>query len=153
MLKLECEKRRICMKKFTTLAVMALLAIVCSGCTKQVVFLDRNLQQTKADFDKYIKSTGYEYKLKDDVNNIYNVHLYQYNMQYLLQSKPMISQDYGFTCKFKALGNDTLMSCKTYPSNLSALTDVKRHLKEQKFDDIQFVSYKKYLKMKANGEL
>lgn len=142
------------MKKFTTLAVMALLVIVCSGCTRQVVFLDRNLQQTKADFDKYIKSTGYEYKLKDDVNNIYNVHLYQYNVQFLLQSKPVMSQDYGFTCKFKALEpTNTLMSCKTYPSNLSALTDVRRLLNEQKFDDIKYVSYKKYLKMKANGEL
>ena len=44
-------------------------------------------------------------------------HLYQYNLQYLLQSKPIVSQDHGFTCKFKTLGKDTLMDCKTYPSN------------------------------------
>ena len=140
------------MKKGITLVLMALLVIVCSGCTRQVVFLDRNLQQTKSDFDKFIKTTGYEYKLKDDVNNIYNVHMYQYNLQYLLQSKPMISQDYGFTCRFKALGNDTLMDCKTYPEHIG-IGQIRRHLKEQKWDDVQFVSYKKYKKMKANGEL
>lgn len=140
------------MKKGVTLALMALLVVVCSGCTKQVVFLNRNLQQTKSDFDKFIKTTGYEYKLKDDVNNIYNVHMYQYNLQYLLQSKPMISQDYGFTCKFKALGNDTLMDCKTYPEHIG-IGQIRRHLKEQKWEDVQYVSYKKYKKMKANGEL
>lgn len=117
------------------------------------MFLDRDIETTKMDFDNYIKSTGYEYKLKDDVNNIYNIHLYQYNLQYLLQSKPMISQDYGFTCKFKSLGSDTLMSCKTYPSNAQAITDVKKHLKEQKLDNIKFVSYKKYQKMKSKNEL
>ena len=140
------------MKKGVTLALMALLVIVCSGCTKQVVFLDRNLEQTKSDFDKFIKSTGYGYKLKDDVNNIYNVHMYEYNLQYLLQSKPMISRDYGFTCKFKSLGKDTLMDCKTYPEHIG-IGQIRRHLKEQKWEDVQFVSYKKYKKMKANGEL
>ncbi len=140
------------MKKYVTLVLMGLLALICSGCTKQVVFLDRSLTQTKSDFDKFIKTTGYEYKLKDDVNNIYNVHMYQYNLQYLLQSKPMISQDYGFTCKFKALGNDTLMDCKTYPEHIG-IGQIRRHLKEQKWDDVKYVSYKKYKKMKANGEL
>ena len=141
------------MKKSLLLFSVIAIAMFSSACTRQVVLLDRDLETTKADFDKYISSTGFEYKLKDDVNNIYNVHMFQYNMQYLLQSKPMISQDYGFTCKFKALDKDTLMDCKTYPSSMTPLTYVRRHLKEQKFDDIKYVSYKKYKKMKKNGEL
>lgn len=140
------------MEKLISILMLAALCVAFSGCTKQVVFLDRNLKQTKSDFDKFIKTTGYDYKLKDDVNNIYNVHMYQYNLQYLLQSKPMISQDYGFTCKFKALGNDTLMDCKTYPEHIG-IGQIRRHLKEQKWDDVRFVSYRKYKKMKANEEL
>lgn len=146
-------EKGVSMKSFKLLLLLGCICVFGSACTRQVVFLDRDLNTTKADFDRYIKSTGYEYKLKDDANSIYNVHLYQYNLQYLLQSKPMISQDYGFTCKFKSLGKDTLMSCKTYPSNLQALSDVKKHLKEQKFDDIEYMSYKKYQKMKVNNEL
>lgn len=137
------------MKKIQILLLLPVIMLLC-GCTRQVVFIDRDLATTKSDFDKYISSTGYSYKLKDDVNNIYNVHLFQYNQQYLLQSKPMISQDIGFTCKFKSLGCDTLMSCKTYPSNIAPLTDVRRHLKELKFDDVKYMSYKKYKKQKGN---
>jgi len=138
------------MKKLLILTLLCTSFLFC-GCTKQVVFIDRDINTVKNDFDKYIKSIGFEYKLKDDENNIYNVHQYQYNMQYLLQSKPMLSQDIGFTCKFKPLDNDTYMYCKTYPSNLSPLTDVKKHLKEQKFDGIKYMSYKKYKKLKNNG--
>lgn len=121
------------------------------GCTKQVVFIDRDIETTKKSFDNFIKTTGYSYKLKDDENNIYNVHLYQYNLQYLLQSKPIVSQDHGFTCKFKTLGKDTLMDCKTYPSN-SGIWDIRRHLKEQKWENIEYIPYKKYLKNKQNNK-
>ncbi len=136
------------MKKFKLLLLIPVVLLLC-GCTKQVVFIDRDINTVKNDFDNYIKSIGFEYKLKDDQNNIYNVHQYQYNVQYLLQSKPMISQDFGFTCKFKSLGSDTLMSCKTYPSSMTQLTDVNKHLKELKFDDIQYMSYKKYRKINS----
>ena len=135
------------MKKCSLALLLMIVGLFATGCTKQVVFLDRDLNTVKTEFDKFIKTTGYEYKLKDDVNNIYNIHMYEYNLQYLLQSKPIISQDYGFTCKFKALGNDTLMDCKTYPSSVS-LYEVNKHLKEQKWENIEFLSYKKYRKMK-----
>lgn len=140
------------MKKMLLSAMLLAVCFVFCGCTKQVVFLDRDLNKTKSDFDKFIKTTGYEYKLKDDINNIYNVHMYQYNLQYLLQSKPMISQDYGFTCKFKSLGKDTLMDCKTYPEHIG-IGQIRRHLKEQKWEDVKYVSYKKYKKMKAENLL
>lgn len=135
------------MKKFLLCLSLLCVVIMSSACTQQIVFIDRDLNTTKTEFDKYIKSTGYEYKLKDDVNNIYNVHLYQYNLQYLLQSKPMISQDYGFTCKFKSLGKDTLMSCTGYPSSIANLPEVKKHLKEQKFDNVEYMKWKKYKKI------
>lgn len=138
------------MKKLQLLFLLCLIGVFGCACTKQVVFLDRDLNTTKADFDKYIQSTGFNYKNKDDVNNIYNVHLTDYNYQFLLQSKPIVSYEIGFTCKFKDLGNDTLMNCTTYPSSLSPLTYMKKHLKEQKFDDVKYISYKKYQKMKAN---
>lgn len=138
------------MKKIFNLLLLFLISFMLCGCTKQVVILDRNINTVKNDFDKYIKSTGYEYKLKDDENNIYNVHLMEYNAQFLLQSKPIISFDMGFTCKFKELGKDTLLNCKTYPSSTSQLTDVNRYLKEQKFDGIRYISYKKYLRNKGN---
>ena len=64
----------------------------------------------------------------------------------------MISYNTGFTCKFKSLGCDTLMDCKTYPSN-NGIWDIKRHLKEQKWEDVNYVSYKKYKKMKSKNEL
>jgi hypothetical protein len=140
------------MKKFNLILLVLCVAVLGSACTKQVVFLDRDINTTKADFDKFVKSTGYDYKYKDDVNNIYNVHLFQYNLQYLLQSKPIVSQDYGFTCKFKSLGCDTLMDCKTYPSN-TGIWEIRRHLKEQKWEDIKYISYKKYQKLKEKGEL
>lgn len=140
------------MKKFKSIMLIVCVALLCSACTKQVVFLDRDINTTKEDFDKFIKTTGYSYKLKDDKNNIYNIHLFEYNMQYLLQSKPMITQDYGFTCKFKDLGKDTLMDCKTYPSNCG-IWDIRRHLKEQKWEDVKYISYKKYRKLKKKGEL
>lgn len=136
------------MKKFKVLLLLPVIMLLC-GCTKQVVFLDRDLETTKADFDKFISTTGYSYRLKDDVNNIYNVNTGEFNYQYLLQSKPMISYNTGFTCKFKALGNDTLMDCKTYPSN-NGIWDIKRHLKEQRWEDIKYVSYKKYKKLNKN---
>lgn len=137
------------MKKILTLLAIFTIGIASTGCTKQVVFIDRTLEQTKLSFDNFVKSTGYNYKIKDDVNNIYNVHIMTYNMQYLLQSQPMISQDYGFTCKFKALnkGKDTLMDCKTYPMGSdTGYWTTRRYLKEQKWDDVKFVSYKKYKK-------
>lgn len=135
------------MKKLLLCLGLFSLIFMGSACTRQVVFLDRDINTVKADFDKYVKSTGYDYKMKDDENNIYNVLLYQYNVQFLLQSKPIISQDHGITCKFKALGKDTLMNCKTYPSNTEPLTDIRKHLKELKFDDIKYVSYRQYKKM------
>lgn len=118
-----------------------------SGCTKQVVFINRNIEQTKVSFDNFIKTTGYSYKIKDDTNNIYNIHITTYNLQYLLQSQPMMSQEIGFSCKFKSLNNgkDTLIDCKTYPAN-TGIWDIKRYLKEQKWDNIKYVSYKKYRK-------
>lgn len=140
------------MKKVNFIFLLLFVACLSSACTKQVVFIDRDLNTTKTEFDKFIKTTGYDYKLKDDENNIYNIHLFEYNLQYLLQSKPMISQDYGFTCKFKSLGKDTLMDCKTYPSN-AGIGDIRRHLKEQRWEDVEYISYKKYLKLKKKGEL
>lgn len=137
------------MKKLSILLFFPVIMLLC-GCTRQVVFLDRDLATTKSDFDKYISTTGYSYKLKDDTNNIYNVCITNYNYQMLLQSKPIVSYDIGFTCKFKPLNNDTYMYCKTYPSNLSPLTDVRKHLKEAKLDDIKYMSYKKYKKQKGN---
>ena len=134
------------MKKLLILTLLCMSFMLC-GCTKQVVFIDRDINTTKNDFDNYIKSIGFEYKLKDDENNIYNVRITNYNYQFLLQSKPMVSYDIGFTCKFKPLDNDTYMYCKTYPSSLSALTDVNKHLKEQKLDGIKYMSYKKYRKL------
>ena len=134
------------MKKVLIFTLLCSSFLFC-GCTRQVVFINRDINTVKNDFDKYIKSTGYEYKIKDDESNIYNVRITNYNYQLLLQSKPMISYDIGFTCKFKPLNNDTYMYCKTYPSNISPLTDVKKHLKEVKFDDIQYMSYKKYQKL------
>ena len=62
------------MKKCGLVLLFLCVAILGSACTKQVVFLDRDINTTKADFDKFIKTTGYDYKLKDDVNNIYNIH-------------------------------------------------------------------------------
>jgi len=135
------------MKKILVLLTIFTMMITTSSCTKQVVFTGRTVDQTKLSFDNFIKTTGYSYKIKDDVNNIYNIHIMTYNMQYLLQSQPMISQEYGFTCKFKALNNgkDTLIDCKTYPGNVG-VWDIKRYLKEQKWDNIKYVSYKKYKK-------
>lgn len=135
------------MKKISFLICLVCTMFFLCGCTKQVVFLDKDLNTTKQEFDKFVSTTGYSYRLKDDTNNIYNVSLGEYNYQYLLQSKPMFSYNMGFTCKFKALGNDTLMDCKTYPGN-QGIWDIKRHLKEQKWENVQFVSYKKYKKMK-----
>lgn len=140
------------MKKLQLLFLLCLIGVFGCACTKQVVFLDRDIDTTKADFDKFVSSTGFSYRLKDDVNNIYNVNTGEINYQYLLQSKPIISCNTGFTCKFKSLGNDTLMDCKTYPSN-NGIWDIRRHLKEQKWDNIKFISYKQYQKMKANNEL
>ena len=139
------------MKKILSLFAIFSVAILMSGCTKQVVFEGKNVEQTKLSFDNFIKSTGYSYKVKDDVNNIYNVHIMTYNLQYLLQSQPMMSQNYGFTCKFKPLNNgkDTLLDCKTYPTmSNNGIWDVKRYLKEQKWDNVKYVSYKKYRKEK-----
>ncbi len=135
------------MKKVFLLFAIFSIAILSGACTKQVVFTDRSIEQTKLSFDNFIKTTGYSYKLKDDINNIYNIHITEFNMQYLLQSKPMISENIGFTCKFKALNNnkDTLMDCKTYGGD-RGYYEVKRHLKEQKWDDVKYVSYKKYKK-------
>lgn len=137
------------MKKIICMISLISVMLVSSGCTKQVVFLDRNLNQTKQDFQKFISTTPYTYKHKDDINNIYNIKIGEYNYQYLLQSKPMISYEYGFSCKFKALGKDTLMDCRTYPDQ-SGIMDIRRYLKEMKWDNIQYVSYKKYKEMKKN---
>ena len=134
------------MKKFLKLFVLLPVVVLMCGCTKQVVFIDRDLNTTKADFDKFISTTGFSYRLKDDVNNIYNVNTGEINYQYLLQSKPIISCNTGFTCKFKSLGNDTLMDCKTYPSN-NGIWDIRRHLKEQRWDNVNYMSYKKYRKL------
>lgn len=134
------------MKKILLISLMCLTGIFLSGCTKQVVFLDRDINTTKAEFDKFISTTGYSYRLKDDTNNIYNVNMGEFNYQYLLQSKPMVSYNMGFTCKFKSLGTDTLMDCKTYPSN-QGIWDIKRHLKEQRWENIKYVSYKQYKKI------
>lgn len=133
------------MKKGLLFVLILGIAIISSGCTKQVVFINKNVDSVKSDFDKFISTTGYTYRLKDDENNIYNVNIGEFNMQYLLQSKPMMSYNMGFTCKFKALGKDTLMDCKTYPSN-AGIVDIRRHLKEQKWENVKFVSYKKYQK-------
>lgn len=137
------------MKKSFLLLMIVGIAILGSACTKQVVFLDRDINSVKSEFDKFVSSTGYSYRLKDEENNIYNVDMGQYNMQYLLQSKPMFSYNYGFTCKFKSLGNDTLMDCKTYPQN-QGIWDIRRYLKEQKWENVKYMSYKKY---KANKNL
>lgn len=134
------------MKKILKLLVLLPVVMLMCGCTKQVVFIDRDLNTTKADFDKFISTTGFSYRLKDDVNNIYNVNTGEINYQYLLQSKPIISCNTGFTCKFKSLGNDTLMDCKTYPSN-NGIWDIRRHLKEQRWDNVNYMSYKKYRKL------
>lgn len=134
------------MKKFLKLFVLLPVVVLMCGCTKQVVFIDRDLNTTKADFDKFISTTGFSYRLKDDVNNIYNVNTGEINYQYLLQSKPIISCNTGFTCKFKSLGNDTLMDCKTYPSN-NGIWDIRRYLKEQRWDNVNYMSYKKYRKL------
>lgn len=134
-------------KKLFALALMLFGCVYLCGCTKQVVILDKDLNTVKKSFDNYVKSTGFEYKTKDDENNIYNVRLTQYNMQFLLQSKPIVSYDIGYTCKFKELGKDTLANCKTYPSSTSPLTYFNKYLKELKFDDIKYVSYRKYKKM------
>ena len=128
---------------------MLLIMAICSACTKQVVFIDNNIDNVKKEFDKFVSTTGYTYRLKDDENNIYNVDLGQVNFQYLLQSKPIISYNQGFTCKFKALGNDTLMDCKTYPGN-QGIYDIRRHLKEQRWENVKYMSYKKY---KSNKNL
>ena len=45
----------------------------------QMQRMEKMLEKQNKDFDKFVKSTGYDYKYKDDVNNIYNVHLFQYN--------------------------------------------------------------------------
>lgn len=134
------------MKKILKLFVLLPVVMLMCGCTKQVVFINRDLNTTKADFDKFISTTGFSYRLKDDVNNIYNVDTGEINYQYLLQSKPIISCNTGFTCKFKSLGNDTLMDCKTYPSN-NGIWDIRRHLKEQRWDNVNYMSYKKYRKL------
>jgi len=137
------------MKKIISIFTLCLLCIMFCGCTKQVVILDRDINTVKKDFDKYIKSTGYDYKLKDDENNIYNVLITKYNLQFLLQKQPIMSYDTGFTCRFKELGKDTLANCKTYPSSTSLLTDVDTYLREQKFDGVQYMSYRKYKKEKG----
>lgn len=142
------------MKKFKLLILLCCICLFGSACTKQVVFLDRDLETTKAGFDEYIKSTGFEYKIKDDVKNIYNVFMTEYNVQFLLQRKPLVSYNIGFTCKFKPLGNDTLVTCTTYPTqNNMGMVEVRHCLKDHKLDDVEFVSYKKYQKMKAKKEL
>lgn len=133
------------MKKFLMLFLLFVIVLTC-GCTKQVVFIDKDIDNVKSEFDKFISSTGYSYRLKDDINNIYNVNLGEFNYQYLLQSKPMISYNMGFTCKFKSFGNDTLMDCKTYPSN-QGIWDIRRYLKEQRWENVKYISYKKYRKM------
>lgn len=134
------------------LVSLIFISVLFAGCTKRVVFLDRNINETKLSFDNFIKTTGYSYKLKDDVNNIYNVHIMEYNMQYLLQSKPMYSQNLGFTCKFKEMDNkkDTLVDCKTYPS-FSGIGDIRRYIKEQKWEGVKFVTYQKYQKYKKEN--
>lgn len=136
------------MKKFKILLVLPMLFLLC-GCTKQVVFLDRDINTVKSDFDKFVSSTGYSYRLKDDTNNIYNVNIGEFNAQYLLQSKPMVSYNMGFTCKFKDLNGDTLMDCKTYPQN-QGIWDIRRHLKEQRWEDVKYMPYKKYKNLKGN---
>ena len=138
------------MKNILLCLSLLCVVIMSSACTKQVVFLDRDINQTKADFDHYISGTGFNYKLKDDVNNIYNVKMSEYNIQYLLQSKPMLSYDLGFTCKFKSLGKDTLMTCNTYPSNQSPLTYVNRHLKELKFNPLSDTAEREIYKSLEN---
>lgn len=135
------------MRKLLLILVCAISVISCA-CTRQVVILDRDIETVKSDFDRYISSTGFSYKLKDDKNNLYNVLLTEYNMQYLLQSKPMVSYDIGFTCQFKSLGKDTLLNCKTYPNSTTPLSDVRKFLKEQKFEGIKYISYSEYLKTK-----
>lgn len=133
------------MKNLKILLLLSLLVLSC-GCTKQVVFINKDINTTKADFNKFVMTTGYSYRVKDDINNIYNVDMGQFNYQYLLQSKPMMSYNTGFTCKFKELGKDTLMDCKTYPSN-SGIWDIRRHLKEQRWDNVKYIPYKKYKKI------
>ena len=71
------------MKKLLILTLLCSSFLFC-GCTRQVVFIDRDINTVKNDFDKYIKSTGYEYKIKDDESNIYNVRITNYNYQFLL---------------------------------------------------------------------
>ena len=47
------------------------MSFLLCGCTKQVVFLDKDLTTTKSDFDKFISSTGYSYRLKDDIKKAF----------------------------------------------------------------------------------
>lgn len=134
------------MKKISISILLAGLIFV-TGCTKQVVLLDQNVETSKKMLDNFVKTTGYSYKLKDDENNIYNVHVMEYNLQYLLQSKPIVSLDLGFTCRFKEIDKiNTLMDCRTYGGN-AGFSDIKRHLKDLKQEDIKYVSYKKYKKL------
>jgi hypothetical protein len=137
------------MKKIL-LAVFLAGLILMTGCTKKVVVMNTSVDQSKKMFDNYIKATGFNYKLKDDENNIYNIHIMEYNMQYLLQSKPMVTIDYGFTCRFKEIDKvNTLVNCQTYGSG-SGLGNIKKYIKELKTEDIKVVSYKKYKKLKEN---
>lgn len=132
------------MFKKSLLAIVLLGLIFLTGCTKKVVFLNKDVNQCSQLFDNFVKTTGYTYKEKDEINHIYNVSTGEYNMQYLLQSKPMFTEKFGFCCKFKELGKkDTLMTCTTYPSN-SGIWDIRRFLKETKEDEVIYIPYKLY---------
>lgn len=135
------------MKKIL-LVLMIPCFVLLTGCSKKVVLLNQDVSQAETAFDNFIKTTGYSYKVKDTENHIYNVLITEYNMQYLLQSKPMFSSNWGFSCKFSPIDTvHTLMYCKTY-GNVGGIHDIRRHLKELRQNDIKYISYKKYMKQK-----
>ena len=49
------------MKKILTLLLVFTIGIFSTGCTKQVVFIDKTVDQTRLSFDNFVKTTGYSY--------------------------------------------------------------------------------------------
>ena len=65
------------------------------------------------------------------------------------------SSEGGFSCSFKEIDKiNTLATCrKISPVNAYIYNHFEKYFQELKINNIQYVSYSKYLKMKANNQL